>query len=190
MRILLGAAVCLALIGLVLFVRKYEIPLPFDANRMFVEPVRAAWVADEEGYGCLKDLDHLTFEETKGVLEGKYDVTERVWFVSRGINDASGVSCGRTIRRDGREVRVAYLCYYKTPWGVWFHGDLSEGSESFFWFGELYDESAGEDYEPCVKEVYYLPGGELRDYEKIEELSDEAFDALREKAELIWSGEV
>lgn len=78
-------------------------------------------------------MDHLTFEETKGVLEGKYDVTERVWFVSRGINDASGVSCGRTIRRDGREVR---------------------------------------------------------DYEKIEELSDEAFDALREKAELIWSGEV
>ncbi|MCI8515244.1 MAG: hypothetical protein HFI93_11585 [Lachnospiraceae bacterium] len=182
---------CFVMALLFIFVRRYEHPLPFDANRMFVEPIEAVRGIDAEGNGFLSSLDELNFEESRAVLAGKYDVIDLVWLTCRGINAVASVSHGRTIRRDGEEIRVVYFCYYKTLWESLFEGDFAYGSESVFWFGDIYGgDPYGSAYEARKREVYYLPARELLDYEKMTGLSDEAFDALRKKGELIWSGVV
>lgn len=41
-------AVCEALAAGVLFARYYSVPIPFDANRMFMETVASAFTTDED----------------------------------------------------------------------------------------------------------------------------------------------
>lgn len=38
---------------------------------------------------------------------------------------------------------------------------------------------------PQIKEIYYLP---VKDLDKIDQLSDQEYDAQRENAVLVWSG--
>ncbi len=192
---IIAAAVstCVILTGLILFAMIYEFPLPFDSNRMFVEPVQAVFGVVEDGSTFMKTLDDLTFEQTNDFLEGKYEQTEIVQLACRGINNAGSVARCRTISRNGEDVTVVYFCYYKTIWSSIFHGDFSTYRESFIRIDhDIYDQNFDPDtgYHPTKREIYYLPSRELIDADKIYEMSDEEFDALKEQAGLIWSGVV
>ena len=66
--------------------------------------------------------------------------------------------------------------------------DLFAQSESASNYGEIYGDSAafnGGVHEPEQREIYYL---QVRNLDALDELSDKEYDALRQKAALIWSG--
>lgn len=187
-KILLSIATCIVLFSVVVFTKKYEIPLPFDANRMMLTPVQAVLTTTENDESTtLSDLDHLDFKTSKAVILGDYDTLDLIQFTYQGINNASFISYSRTINRNGENIRVVFFCYYKTLWDTVFHGDLSDYSEGGSAFGDIYDESFQENnnYMPGMKEIYYLP---IRNLYKINHFSDEKLDALRNNAVLIWKG--
>ena len=171
-------------LGVCIFAKNYDIPLPFDQNRMSVELFQAAVVQGENGEVKWFDVN------SKLVPEDCKDTIELVRIAYRGINRLSGNSRGRNIERNGEEVRVVYYCYYKTLWDSWFYdADLSEESESGSAYGTtIYgDGFQNINYKPQMREIYYLP---IRNLHEIENLSDEEFDRLKESAYLIWKGVV
>lgn len=187
-KILFFVLTCVVLLGVTIFVRKYEVPLPFDENRMLLTPVQAVLTTDDyDDSITLSDLDHADFETSKAVISGNYDTLDLLQFTYRGINHAGFTSCSRTISRNGEKIRVVFFCYYKTLWDIVLHGDLAGYSESGSAFGDVYEDGMQKDhtYIPGMKEIYYLP---IRNLHKISDFSDEEFDALRDKAELIWKG--
>lgn len=111
-------AVFVILIVGILFVRRYSVPIPFDANRMFIEKVPSAFtVNDEYGWIDLTNIDGLDFQESKSVLSGKLDVMNLVWLTYRGINNASSWSKGRTISRNGKRYGLSIIDIRK-PCGI------------------------------------------------------------------------
>lgn len=189
-KILFSILTCIVLFSAVAFTMKYEMPLPFDENRMLLTPVQAVRTTDEsDDSATLSDLDNLDFETSKAVISGKCDTLDLMQFTYQGINNASFISCSRTINRKGENVRVVFFCYYKTLWDAVLNSDLSDHSESGSAFGDVYDDSFQKDnnYIPSMKEIYYLP---MRNLDKINSFSDEEFDALRDNATLIWKGVV
>nr|WP_144364376.1 hypothetical protein [Lacrimispora amygdalina] len=173
------------LAGFLIFTKNYKIPLPFDANRMSVEPV-ASVVVEKDGRTSWVELNtaiHNSYVENdcKDVI----NVLNRNY---KGINGISEESVGRTISRDGNEVRVVYYCYTKTLWNSLFvDSDLQEYSEGgrstgTDMYGEHFQSIA---YKPQMIEVYYLPQKNLHE---LENLSDVEYDNLKEKSDLIFSG--
>ncbi len=187
-KILFSVLTCAVLVGVTIFAKNYEVPLPFDANRMLLEPVQAVFTTDENAdSSTLSDLDHLDFETSKAVISGNYDVLDLMQFSYQGINNAGFTCYSRTLNRNGENIRVVFFCYYKTLWDIVLNGDLSDYSESGSAFGDIYDDSLQKDnnYMPGMKEIYYLP---IRNLYKISSFSDEKIDALRNDAVLIWKG--
>lgn len=182
------------LIGLIAFARLYWIPLPYDANRMVVETFQGVFVTMEDPkrkdeYTILFELDNLDLETATKVLNGEYEIVESVRTSTRGINDVNHSFSCRDIERDGQEIRVLYYCYSKTLWGSIFHGDFAPYRESLTASGITQSATDSDDPEQCkprMTEVYYLPIRNLAD--KLDGLSDEAYDAMREHGSLIWSG--
>lgn len=178
---------CIVLLaGFLVFAKNYKIPIPFDAYRMSVEEFKAAVVTKKDGGILLKEIDPRLFGDV--IPEDSEGIVDAVRFAYRGINNIGECSRGRTINRNGEEVRVVYYCYTKTLWNSLFiDSDLMGYSESGSSYGsELYGDcyESGH-YEPQMKEIYYLP---IRNLERIDRLSDEEFDQLREKCDLIWRG--
>lgn len=174
------------LAGFIVFANNYEIPVPFDENRMSVELFKAAVIRREDGTILLKEIDPRLMDEIVPESSGK--VVDVVQLAYEGINRISKSSRGRTIDRSGESVRVVYYCYTKTLWdSLLYDDDFSNQRESGRSFGsDIYgDNYKSADYEPQMREIYYLP---VRNLHKIEELSDEEFDGLREKGSLVWSG--
>lgn len=146
----------------------------------------AAVITNEDGTISLEDIDPAIYGTI--VPEDSGHIIDAVRFAYHGINNIGESSSGRTINRNGQEVRVVYYCYTKTLWNSMFiDSDLLGYSESGSSYGsELYEDNYdSEDYEPQMKEIYYLP---MRNLYKIRELPDEEFDKLREQCDLIWSG--
>jgi len=186
---IIGALVCIMVIsGFIIFAKSYSVVLPFDINRMFVEEFQAAVVSDENGGVRWLDRNSKLYEDV--IPEDCEETINLIRLSYKGINRLEENSRGRNIKRDGEDVWVVYYCYYKTLWNHWFYdGDLAEESESGSSFGsDIYgDGYQNINYEPQMREVYYLP---MRDIYKIETLSDEEFDNLKNKAYLIWKGVV
>lgn len=169
-----------------IFAKNYEIPLPFDANRMSVELFKAAVTTNEDGKTSLETIDSEILGNV--IPEDSDHIIDAVRLSYQGINKISEYSRGRTIRRNGEDVRVVYYCYTKTLWNsLFFDGDLAGYSESGHSYGSaIYgDNYQSTVYKPQRKEIYYLP---IRNFFKIDDLSDEEFDKLRETCDLIWSG--
>lgn len=188
-NIMISVFTCIVLlIGFLSFARFYEIPLPFDGFRMSVELVPSAIITDESGRISWEKLESAIY---RGVVPENYHNTMDVLNLSyKGINDISERSVGRTINRNGENVRVIYYCYIKTLWNTLFvypdfvgysEGGSSTGSTIY---GDSYESA---DYQPQRIEVYYLP---IRNLEKIDQLTDDEYDKLKERCELIWSGVV
>lgn len=180
---------CIVLAAGILFARRYSIPIPFDANRMFVEKIPSVFTVDKD-YGLIyvSNIDGLDFQDSKMVLDGKLDTMDLVWFTYRGIHNAGFWSKGRTINRNGEPVRVVYYRYTKSLWDLMLPSDMFAYSESASNYGEIYSDSTALEGEPHVsemREIYYLP---MRNLAALDKLSDEEYDALKENASLIWSG--
>lgn len=191
---IMAAAVsaCIILTGMILFTKMYNIPLPFDSNRMFIEQVQGVFGIAEDGSVFMRVLDDLSFEQTRDFLEGKYEQIELIQLAYRRINGVHSATRSRIINRNGEDVKVVYYCYYKTLWDSIFHGDFCTYRESSSYIDLTYDRNldptAG--YQPIKQEIYYLPSRKLFDPDTFDKMSDEEFDGLKEQAELIWSGVV
>lgn len=180
-------SVCFVLLaGFFVFANVYEIPLPFDANRMSVETIPYAIIVDKNGETSWVELESAKYN---GLVSDNYENIIHV--LSRnyqGINGISESSVGRTINRDGDDVRIVYYCYSKSLWNSLFiDSDLQEYSESgrstgTDMYGNNYQRMG---YESQTVEVYYLPRINLY---KIDNLSDVEYDDLRKECELIWTG--
>ena len=180
-------SVCLVLFaGFFVFAHTYEMPLPFDANRMSVETIPCAVIVEENGKISWEELESA---KRHGLVSDDHkNVINVLYMTYRGINGISEPSVGRTINRDGDDIRVVYYCYTKSLWDSLFvDRDLQEYSEAGrSTGGDIYgDKYQNMNYEPQMVEVYYLP---RRNLYKIENLSDAEYDKLREKCDLIWSG--
>lgn len=176
----------LVLAGFIIFAKNYELPLPFDANRMSVETFKAAVMPGEDGTISLIEVKPELLGDV--ISEDGQNIIDAVKLAYQGINNVGKCSRGRTINRNGQEIRVVYYCYTKTLWDSLFvDPDLLGYSESGSSFGsDLYgDNYESTDYKPQMKEIYYLP---IRNLERIDKLSDEEFDRLRETCDLIWRG--
>lgn len=126
---------------------------------------------------------------------GEYRTMERLCFVlnlsaeqQKTFKINHFISNGRTIRRNGKDVRVIYYCYTWTLWNSLFP-DQNSFMGAQISEGEIYEEyfsrNANAEYQPLEREVYYLPMGNM---DRLDNLTDEAFDAQRAQAQLVWSG--
>lgn len=181
---------CIAfLVGFVAFANFYVLPLPFDTYRMSVELVPHAVVVDKNGRVSWEELRSAVSRGT--VPEDYKHVTNVLVRKYQGINGIGENSVGRTINRNGEDVRVVYYCYTKTLLdSLFLDPDLQEYSEAGTSTGtDLYGDSFETmAHEPQMTEVYYLPLTDL--YNSTDELSDAEYDELRGNCDLIWSGTI
>jgi hypothetical protein len=186
-NIMVALLTCIiVLCGLIIFAKNYEIPLPYDANRMSVELFPSVIVTNEEGRIIWQKLDSSKVGDVKQKDSG--DVINVVKRVYRGISRTTESSIGRNVNRNGENVRVVYYCYAKTLWtSLFFDSDLADYSESGSStgsdiYGERYQTA---DYKPQMIEIYYLP---VRNLYRLDKLSDEEYDMQKEKGTLVWNG--
>lgn len=182
--------IAISIICFGVFAWNYYIPLPFNPNRMFIETFEAIKEISADGKNVFwYDIDGVNYATSEAIVSGEHKVRELPRIAYQGLTNLLSNQVGRTIRRDGKEVRVVYYCHKKTLWDIlFFLEDLAWYSESGNFYGtDLYGEDfyEKEDAEPLMLEIYYLP---VQNLHKFEELTDEEFDAQKERASLIWSG--
>lgn len=160
-----------------IFAKSYRIPIDFDPNYMSVEEYTAA-IITTNGYTSLRNVDH--FKDM--IPEDCENLMNAVKLVYNGINNISMDRIGRSVNRDGKTVKVYYYCYEESLWDLLFADPEPRTGGSYV---PLNNNGNRADYEPQVREIYYLPVKHLSGFEK---LSDEEYDRMREKGTLIWSG--
>lgn len=177
----------LFLAGFTIFAINFDIPIPYDPDHMSAEIYQAAPITNKYGYFQWLDLDLLNFEDKKAVLAGTYETIDMIRLACHGLDRTDQDSNGRTIYRNGEKIRVIYFCSTKSLWDILFFKDNGHPGNGWITTGMIYDGTASfrENYEPEMKEIYYLL---MKNMDRLNKLSDEEFDAQREKATLIWSG--
>lgn len=161
------------------FAGNHYLTLPFDPEHMWVAPYKAAVITEESG-----TISWLNVDRLRDILpEDSDQVMDALQLVYRGIDNISVDVVGRTIGRDGGNVKVFYYRYQESLWDSWFADpDLKTGGCYLPVYGDGYRSG---DYKPQMTEIYYLP---VKHLDKLNHMTDEEFDRLREKGELIWSG--
>lgn len=179
---------CALWIGFVVFAKNFNIPIPYEKDQMTTETYQAAAVTNSQGLIQWDDVDLLDFETTKAVISEGYDLLNLVQLVRKEApGEVSIDSYGRTIYRDGKKVKVVYYCYTKTLWDKLFLNG-KEVLSAYVSTGDIYGNSLyHKNYEPQMREIYYLP---IRNLSRLEKLSDDEFDAQRENAVFVWGGVV
>ena len=180
--------------GLIIFAMNYQIPIPFDPNRMSVELIPEAVVINEDGSVRWWDLDiiyppeglHFTSEDD---VPTQYEYIRDTLYISwHGFSRITTNVIGREINRDGENIRVVFNIHTKTPWvSLFFDYDLTDWQQSGRTTGtQVYgDRFQTSGKEPQRIEIYYLP---IRNFGRLHNLSDEDFDAMRFDGFLLWSG--
>ena len=172
----------IVLICLIIFARSYEIPIPFDPNRISVDLIPMAVVYNDDGTASW--WDHERFNSAD---EYEY-VRESLHISWVGFSNISMNSIGRDIIRDWEHVRVVFFRFTKTPWvSLFFDYDLTEWQASgrttgTSIYGDRFQTIA---QEPQRIEIYYVP---VRNLLRLLRLSDDDFDAYRLNGMLVWSG--
>lgn len=175
---------CLALAGLVYFATHYYVPVPYNADYMSTEIFQAALRKHEDGTVDWVDVDVLDYDESVALIKEGGPTRDMIELKFEGPIRIDDIEiCTRDIQRDGRTVKVTYFCYVKSLWKALFAPDNGAGFGSRT-PGDMFDFCRAA-YVPEEREIYYLQMGNMRGLEKI---SEEKFDALREKATLVWSG--
>lgn len=179
-KIMAAASISIiVLAGLFIFAKNYYIPIPFDSDHMWVNVYKAAKITNSHNSVSLENIEYFT----DMVSEENKNVIDEVELVYKGINDISKDMVVREINRNGKQVKVYYYCYKETLWDSLFSDpDLLRGGHFSKIHRNHFDLA---DFEPQMREIYYLPAKNLYEYEN---LTDGEFDCLREKATLIWSG--
>ncbi len=177
----------LALSGLGYIARHCEVPVPFHSEYMLTESYLAAATTDELGFVGWKDVDGLDSQKLKEVVSEGQPTIELMGLTLRGpvYADDCHIS-GRDIQRDGQTVKVVYYCYTETLWNRLFRHN--PGGECWMRVTDgVYGNGLyGAKHTPQKQEFYYLPVGNMR---RLDSLSDTEFEALKEKATLVWEGE-
>lgn len=184
--------ICAVLILTVDFLKSYALPISYDPEKMTVELFQNAYTPNDYGLMQWNNVDALETETAEAAERGDYDTVDEIRLVLREcVRSDDLMSRGRTIQRDGETVRVVYYCYTRSLWNSLFHPGENGFVNSSINTGEIYETKLFrqplEDYEPQMREIYYLPLGNMN---RIGLLSDEEFDALREDAVLVWSGKI
>ena len=190
-RYVFGAfLICAIVTGVVSYLRAYDLPVPYDPERMTIGLFEKAYTPNDYGLMVWSDVENLDAETAKAAAEGTYDTVDELRFVLQEcVRSDDMTSRGRTIRRDSETVRVVYYCYTRSLWNSLFHPGMNGYIDSSVYRGAIYENTffreSLEKYEPMMREIYYLPMGNMN---RLAGLTDEEFDALREDAVLVWSG--
>lgn len=183
---------CAVLAVPVIFLKTFTIPIPYEPEYHSVEIEHNVAIPEPPYTTLWRDADLFDFETSRKILAGEYDFCEWRDFVKlhySGYNNAQAhiQKYGRSIVRNGERVDIVYYCAQRELWDVLFSGESQSDRRGGFWImGNLNDDRvyhAG--YTPRMTEIYYLP---MRNTKRLEQLSDEEFDAERENAVLVFSG--
>lgn len=179
---------CIILISFMIFSKNYDIPVSYDKEHMGTETYQAVEIVNPHGSTQWDDVDSLDFETTKIIISQGYNPINLIRLVRKEASgDESINSYGRTISRNGQEVRVVYYCYTQPLWNQLFLYK-KEGLSTQITTGDIYGDSLyHKNYNPQIREIYYLP---IKNMDRLEKLSDDEFDAQREKAILVWRGTI
>jgi len=182
--------VCAALVLPAVFMKTFTIPVPYEEKYHSVEVEHRIAIPEPPYTTTWKDVDLLDLDMSRALLSGEYDSCETRDFIKlhySGFNNAGYRKYGRTIEQNGENVDLVYYCAARELWDVVFSGDTQAEQQGSWWIiGNLNDDMvyhAG--YQPRRTEIYYLP---MRNVNQLKRLSDEAFEAKREEAVLVWSG--
>lgn len=182
--------ICAAVICVVSYLKAYNLPVPYDSERMSIELFQNTYTPNDYGLMVWSDVRTLDEETAEAAARGEYETVDELRFVLQENVRSDGVtSRGRTIRRDDKTVRVVYYCYTRSLWNNLFRPGKNGFMDSSVYRGAIYEKNffreSLEKYEPLMREIYYLPMGNMN---RLNRLSDEEFDAQREDAVLVWSG--
>lgn len=190
-RYVFGAfLICAAAIGVVSCLKAYDLPVPYDPERMTIGLFARAYTPNDYGLMAWSDVESLDPQTAEAAADGAYDTVDELRFVLQEcVRSDDMTSRGRTIRRDDETVRVVYYCYTRSLWNSLFHPGVNGYVDSSVYRGAIYEKNffreSLEKYEPMMREIYYLPMGNMN---RLSGLTDEEFDALKEDAVLVWSG--
>lgn len=170
------------------FLKDFAIPVAYNPEKMTVEVFQTSEYHPTQRSGaetsCSASAEAVVGEES--------DLAEEIRLVLKECVRSDGLtSRGRTIERDGEKVRVVYYCYTRSLWNSLFYPGENGFVNSSVSTGAIYEaeffRDPVENYEPRMREIYYLPMGNMN---RLSLLSDEEFEALKEDAVLVWSGKI
>ncbi len=177
--------------GLMIFLKTYDLPIPYDPECMTTEIYQMAYVPNSFGLREWRSLDVLEPDQREAAAAGAYETMEALrLLLTRSVGSDGITSAGRTIQRNGENVRVIYYCYTTSLWNRLFSEEnrfVCRSTATGAVYERLFQRSEVSHYEQEQREIYYLPMGNMN---RLERLSDEEFDALREKAALVFRGEI
>lgn len=176
--------ICAFLIIVTGFLRSYDVPIAYDAEKMTVE------VFQTSEYNPMQESDTDAIQSGNAEGREKEDGTDEIRLVLKEcVRSDDLTSTGRTVERDGVKVRVVYYCYTRSLWNSLFHPGTDGFADSSVSTGAIYESSffreSIKSYEPRMREIYYLPMGNMG---RLDRLCDEEFEAQKENAVLVWSG--
>lgn len=168
-----------------------KVPLRYDPEHMAVETVEAAIVPVNNEYisASWTPLDELDFDGVRAVEAGEYKTMDLVQISYKEIANVKLRSTGRDIQRNGETVRIVYFSYVKRMWNKLFDGLINWRYSGSATGGIIYGDNCDTlDYTPQKDiEIYYLP---RVDFDEIDMLPDEEYEAFTESATLIWDGRI
>lgn len=189
-----AAVLLLAVIGtagLMIFLKSFDLPVPYDPECMTTEIYQMAYVPGSYGLREWRSTDMLSREEQEAAAAGAFETREALRLILTASVGSDGLaSSGRTVSREGETVRVVYYCYTRSLWSRLFQEEdrfVCRSTATGAIYERLFQRSAVSSYEPEQREIYYLPMGNMS---RLDRLSDEEFDALREEASLVFSGKI
>lgn len=171
----------IAAIGFALF---YEIPLPYSP-RVYVKPVDAVLL--EKG----KDVYWKELQDAIKDGDVPADYKDTYTQLRVGFKDLTGISTeqdSRTIKRDGKKIKIIYFSFSKTLFNRLFKdSDFTDYVPSGYSFARESGEKFNGTPENLMTEVYYIKRTNLH---KLDKLSDAEYDKLHENLEPVWCGKV
>lgn len=184
---IIGLIIFSLLTSFLLFSLFWEVPIPYDENHMYIEEVTCVDLNKDDA----PDWCILEDAIEKGYVSKDYqgDTFTRLMNCYKDLNYVSFGDVERTVERNGRNVKVIYFSYTRPLFAILFNllGDGYSGSSIRMhseFDNDLEDEKP---FEPIFTEVYCL---RHRDLYKLEDIDIKEYDALREKAQFVWSGNV
>ncbi len=166
------------------FALVYEIPLPYSP-RVYVKPVDAVLL--EKG----KDVYWKELQDAIKDGDVPADYKDTYTQLRVGFKDLTGISSeqdSRTIKRDGKKIKIIYFSFSKTIFASLFRdSDFTDSITSGYSFARESGEKFNRTPENLMTEVYYIKRTNLH---KLDKLSDEEYDKLHENLEPVWCGKV
>ena len=179
----IGIIITILLSSFIVFSFFYEIAIPYDPIRMYVEPVQFVAIEKED------KVDVKMLDDAVSSGDVPKDFSDTITLLKIGHNGMNGViidDVSKIVKRNGKSIRVVYISGKKLLFtSLFIDSDLQGYRDSGYGIRYTGIEK-NEKYQSFPTEVYYLKNSDVSKFEK---LSGSKFDALREHCDLIWSGQ-